>query len=223
MSRRLGLALGLLAAWPAAAELPADRAVASDAPPEGLDPVVLARAREAHACARARGDLEGAAHPDHLAIIDFARPSTDTRLWVLDVAAGRLLLASRVAHGQRTGELTAAAFSNLPGSHQSSLGVFRTAETYLGKHGRSLRLDGLEPGINDLARERAIVVHGADYATEDFVDRHGRLGRSWGCPAVAPDVVDPLLDALEGGALLVAHYPDADWLQSSTYLSCDAR
>ncbi|MCB9680058.1 MAG: murein L,D-transpeptidase catalytic domain family protein [Alphaproteobacteria bacterium] len=200
----------------AALALPSLRATAPD-----LDPVVLARALDARACAAARGDLDGAAHPERLAIIDFALPSTARRLWVLDVQAGTLLFQLPVAHGSGTGDDLATTFGNDEGSHRSSLGLFRTAETYVGKHGRSLRLDGLEPGFNDRARERAIVIHGADYATEAFARTHGRLGRSWGCPAVAPDAADPLIDALEDGAALFAWYPDATWLTSSTYLHCD--
>lgn len=188
----------------------------------GLAPDVLARAIDAHVCAERRGELVRSAHPERLVVIDYSLPSTATRLWVLDLAQRRVLDAQRVAHGQGTGEDLATAFSNDDGSHQSSLGVFRTAEEYIGQHGRSLRLDGLEPGFNDRARERAIVVHGADYVSDSFVAQTGRLGRSWGCPAVSTDAVGPLIDEIGHGTLVVSWYPDATWLHDSTYLHCDA-
>lgn len=183
-------------------------------------PEALQAALDAHACATARGTLDGADHPDRLVVIDFSLPSTARRLWVMDVPTGEVLLHEHVAHGQGTGDDLARVFSNVDGSHQSSLGVFLTAETYTGKHGRSLKLDGLEPGVNDRARARAIVIHAADYVSDAFIEKNGRLGRSWGCPAVHDDVLDPLLDHVAGGTLLVAWYPDAAWLERSTWLSC---
>lgn len=188
----------------------------------GLAPQVLAHAIDAHACAEKRGALEDAAHPERLVVIDYSLPSTATRLWVIDLSTSQVLDAQRVAHGQGTGDDLARAFSNTDGSHQSSLGVFRTAETYVGQHGRSLRLDGLEPGFNDRARDRAIVVHGADYVSDDFISSTGRLGRSWGCPAVSNDAIDPLIDEIAGGTLVVSWYPDATWLTQSSFLNCEA-
>jgi hypothetical protein len=110
-----------------------------------------------------------------------------------------------------------------PGSRQTSLGLFRTSETYQGSNGYSLRLDGLEPGFNDLARERAIVLHGAGYVSEDLVRRQGRLGRSWGCPAVRSGVAQPLIDDLKDGQYVFAYYPDAEWLRRSRLLACPGR
>ncbi len=153
-------------------------------------------------------------------LIDYSLPSTSPRLWVLDVGNGAVLYHSRVAHGKNTGEDAATAFSNRPGSLQSSLGVFRTAETYQGQHGLSLRLDGLEPGFNDAARARAIVMHGADYLSDSFIERHGRAGRSWGCPALPDAVAASVVPAIAGGQLVVAWYPDAAWLGTSPFLHC---
>jgi hypothetical protein len=109
--------------------------------------------------------------------------------------------------------------SNLDGSHASSVGLVRTAETYSGSNGYSLRLDGLEPGFNNNDRSRAIVVHGADYATQSFVDDNGYLGRSWGCPAIDPAVTADLIDTLANGRLLLKYFDDSDWLSSSAYVS----
>src|SRR5690606_3163578 len=108
-------------------------------------------------------------------------------------------------------------------SHTSSIGLFRASESYRGKHGYSLRLDGLEPGVNDKARERAIVIHGADYVGDDWIENHGRIGRSHGCPAVRQEIVQEVVDTLKGGQLVFKYYPDQNWLQTSQYLHCDGR
>lgn len=222
--------VSLLIAWPQAtavasmpvAIVPTPRAVPSPvermlAQASGLRRDVLERAMLATSCADQRGD----AAPPTLTVIDFSLPSTAKRMWVFDLASHDLRFEEHVAHGQGTGDDLARAFSNTDGSHQSSLGVFRTAETYVGKHGRSLRLDGLEPGFNDRARQRAIVIHGADYVSETFIASHGRLGRSWGCPAVRTDVIDPLIDTIAGGGLVFAWYPEDEWLDASAYLNCE--
>jgi hypothetical protein len=163
-------------------------------------------------------------HPParRLALIDYSRPSTQKRLWVFDLPSRTLLHEELVAHGRGSGEHLASAFSNLLGSHQSSLGLFRTAETYQGGHGYSLRLDGLEPGINHRARERDIVIHGAPYVSDATAQSLGRLGRSWGCPAVPLEVTRQLIDDIKGGQLLFAYYPDPGWLEASSSLACDA-
>jgi hypothetical protein len=153
-----------------------------------------------------------------LTVIDYSRPSTENRLFVIDLASSRVLFAERVAHGRGTGENAAERFSNLPQSHMTSLGVFRAGDAYTGAHGLSLHLDGLEPGFNDRARERAIVLHGADYVSDALIASQGRLGRSWGCPAVRPAIAKALIDAIRDGSLLVAYYPDADWLRRSSFL-----
>lgn len=159
---------------------------------------------------------------DVLTVIDYSRPSTETRLWVLDVPAGRVTFAERVAHGKGSGDNATEHFSNTMGSRMTSLGVFRAADTYNGQHGLSLRLDGLEPGFNDRARERAIVVHGANYVNDAIIGAMGRLGRSWGCPAVRPAIAKKLIDTIKDGSLVVAYYPDANWLARSAFLKAAA-
>ncbi|WP_417580588.1 murein L,D-transpeptidase catalytic domain family protein [Nitrincola sp.] len=181
-----------------------------------LNPQVLNKALAAMQCATSNG-LEGA---ERLAVIDFSLPSSEKRLWIFDLNEQRLLLEDLVAHGNRSGDNFATDFSNTVGSHQSSLGLFRTQESYVGRHGYSLRMDGLEPGVNDKARERAIVIHAADYVDPSWVDRQGRIGRSQGCPAVRQDVVELVVDNLKGGQLLFTYYPDQEWLNSSAFLNC---
>lgn len=181
------------------------------------DPDILAMALEARACAQSSGQ---AVQAQRLAVIDYTRPSTQRRLWIFDLASGRLLFSEYVAHGRGSGDNFAAVFSNVDGSHASSLGLFETAETYVGGNGYSLRLDGLEPGFNDRARDRAIVMHGAWYVDPILAQRQGRLGRSYGCPAVRQAVARPVIDALKSGQLLFAYYPDATWLKSTRMLGC---
>ena len=182
----------------------------------GIDPQLLALALEAAGTAVARGE---ARNPSTLSVIDFSKPSTEKRLWVYDLRSRELLFHEHVAHGRGTGANMAEQFSNIPESNQSSLGLFRTAEAYIGKHGYSLRLDGLERGVNDRARERAIVIHGADYVNAATAKAQGRLGRSLGCPAVRPEIATPLIKAVKDGGLLFAYYPDQRWLDRSTYLN----
>ena len=157
-----------------------------------------------------------------LAVIDYSLPSSAKRLWIFDLENGSLVLEEFVAHGKASGNNFAETFSNRNGSNQSSLGLFVAAETYHGIHGYSLRLDGLEPGINDNARERAIVIHSADYVDPALVMLQGRIGRSLGCPAVRPEVGRMVVDNLKGGQYVFAWYPQEEWLASSIYLNCDA-
>ena len=181
------------------------------------DPHVLSLATRAADCARRQGLLDGF---NHLAVIDYSLPSTRPRLWVFDVARGRLLFEELVAHGRNTGERLAERFSNVEGSKMSSLGLFRTAETYYGSNGYSLRLHGLDAGFNDNALARAIVMHGAPYVSDAIAERVGRIGRSWGCPAVRSEVARTVIDTLKGGALIFAYYPDRQWLDGSALLRC---
>jgi len=181
------------------------------------NPQVISLATRAADCARRQGLLDGFRH---LAVIDYSLPSTKPRLWVFDVAQGRLLFQEMVAHGRNTGERLAERFSNIEGSKMSSLGLFQTAETYYGSNGYSLRLRGLDEGFNDNALARAIVMHGAPYVSEAIAERVGRIGRSWGCPAVRPEVARTVIDTLKGGALLFAYYPDRKWLSESPMLRC---
>lgn len=184
-----------------------------------LDPQVLGLALDAAGCAAESGRV---APPRRLAVIDYSKPSTEPRLWIFDLHEARLLHAEHVAHGRRSGENFATSFSNQDSSHQTSLGLFATAETYAGGNGYSLRMDGLEPGINDHARDRAIVMHGAPYVDPVMAQRQGRLGRSLGCPAVRPAVAHEVIDTLKGGQLLFAYYPDQQWLANSTFFRCRA-
>lgn len=153
-----------------------------------------------------------------LTIIDFSLPSTVKRLWVIEPIKGIILHHSVVAHGRNSGQLMAKSFSNRPESYQSSLGFYKTAETYQGKHGYSLRLDGLEKGFNDQARNRAIVIHGADYAKEEFAKSTGRLGRSLGCPALPPELSARVIDLIKDGSLLFIYGKDPDYLIQSELL-----
>lgn len=152
--------------------------------------------------------FSGLASHQLITLIDFSRPSTEKRLWTFNPRTGALLFYSLVAHGQGTGENMAVSFSNQHNSHQSSLGFFLTDTPYEGKHGLSLRLIGLEPGINDNALDRAIVMHGADYVSEQFVRQHGRLGRSHGCPALPIEMVEPFIKAVAKGTLIFIYHPE---------------
>jgi L,D-transpeptidase catalytic domain len=161
--------------------------------------------------------------PSTLTVIDYSKPSAEKRLWVFDLRSHALLYEELVAHGSGSGDNFARAFSNNPESHQSSLGLFETGDTYSGKNGYSLRLKGLDAGFNDRALERAIVMHGAPYVSEQAVKSLGRLGRSWGCPALRPAVAREVIDRIRGNGLLFAYYPDQKWLASSKFMgSCSA-
>jgi hypothetical protein len=183
------------------------------------DPRIIRLAVEAATCASEHGQPAG----QRLAVIDYSRPSTEPRLWVFDLVQRKLIYEELVAHGRNSGENYARSFSNEPDSHASSLGLFRTRDTYAGHNGYSLRLSGLEPGINDRAEERAIVMHGAPYVNGKFFKTTGRLGRSYGCPAVRPEIAHALIDTLKGGQYIFAYYPDQKWLASSPYLGCGAK
>jgi len=160
-------------------------------------------------------------HAERLAVIDFSLPSTEPRLWVFDLQRDQLLFEELVSHGQGSGNALAERFSNIPESHQSSIGLFRTMNSYQGRNGYSLRLEGLEPGVNDLAYQRAIVIHGADYVSEAFIEQTGRLGRSHGCPAVRQEVAAPLIDTIKDDQYLFTYYPDPEWLANSNFFHCD--
>lgn len=140
-----------------------------------------------------------------LTVIDYTLPSSVPRLWVFDLAAGRLLYRELVAHGRNSGDNVATAFSNAEGSLKTSLGLFVTDQTYYGENGYSLRLRGLDAGLNDNAMLRAIVMHGAAYVSQKVVSQLGRLGRSWGCPAVRPEVARPMIDLIKNGSVVFAY------------------
>lgn len=201
---------------PANDATPFDTAAWSPEATGGIDHDVLAVALRAAAKAIERGE---AAATTTLTVIDFSRPSTTERLWTFDLGARTLLFKEAVSHGRNSGHNMATKFSNVPESNMSSLGLFRAAEGYIGKHGYSLRLDGLDTGINDRARARAIVIHGADYVNLAVAKTQGRLGRSLGCPAVRREVSAKLIDAIKEGGLVFAYYPDPTLLETSEYLN----
>lgn len=181
----------------------------------GIDAAVLQLALTASQCATASGAVK---NPATLTIIDYSKASVEPRMWVLDLRSRALLYEELVSHGQRSGGNLATRFSNTPDSHQTSIGLYVTDQPYVGRNGYSLRLDGLDKGFNDRARERAIVMHGAPYVNASISKSLGRLGRSHGCPAVRDDVARELIDRVKGGSLVFAYYPDAEWLSSSKFL-----
>ena len=170
--------------------------------PGGPDRRALDAALSSYLRALSRGAV---ARSSLLTLIDYTRPSTEPRLWVLDLDTGRVLYRELVAHGRRSGDNVARYFSNDAGSLMTSLGLFVTDLPYIGQNGYSLRLRGLDPGINDHAYDRAIVLHGAPYVSETNATRFGRLGRSWGCPAVRSTVARRLIDTIKGGTVLFAY------------------
>lgn len=179
-----------------------------------LDPKVVELALTAHQEAKAQGLVSRPI----LTVIDYSKKSIEKRLWVFDLSRNKLIFETYVTHGARSGKTQPTRFSNVDGSHQSSIGVFTTAETYHGSHGYSLRLDGHERGINHNARKRAIVFHGANYVNETYIRRAGTLGVSWGCPAVDSKISRRLIDTIKNGSLIFAYYPDKRWLNSSSFL-----
>jgi hypothetical protein len=182
----------------------------------GISTEVLSLALRAVSCAVS----SGIGMPRTLTVIDYSLPSIAERLWVFEVATGNLLFRELVAHGRNTGENMATSFSDRLNSRQSSIGLFVTGDTYVGSNGYSLRLDGLEPGFNGHARERAIVMHGAPYVDVSLAKSQGRIGRSWGCPALREGIARQVIDTIRGGGMIFSYYPDDDWLRSSRFLNC---
>jgi hypothetical protein len=178
---------------------------------KGLSPEVLAMALDAVECARARG-VSG--REDLLTVIDYSLPSTEPRLWVLDLERGEVLFHELVAHGAGTGDNYATRFSNVKDSRQTSLGLFRTAGTYQGGNGYSLKLEGLDKGINDRAEERYIVMHGAWYVSPEQIRSQGRLGRSWGCPALSQEIAPTVIDTIKGGSFIFSYSGKDESFQS---------
>jgi len=154
-----------------------------------------------------------------LSIVDFSKPSTQKRLFIIDVSSGKVLFNTWVAHGRNSGNEFANHFSNLPESHQSSLGFYSTMNTYMGAHGYSLRLKGCENGINEKAFERAIVIHGADYVSDRFINSRGALGRSYGCPAIPNELSKKIIDVIKNGSCLFLYHPTKKYLTQSKILN----
>jgi hypothetical protein len=184
---------------------------------DGLSPKVLAMALDAVECAKTRGT---AAREDLLTVIDYSLPSTEPRLWVLDLERGEVLFHELVAHGRGTGDNYATKFSNLNNSHQTSLGLFLTGGTYQGGNGYSMKLKGLDKGFNDMAEARYIVMHGAWYVSEQQARTQGRLGRSWGCPALSEEMAPKVIDTIKGGSFVFSYGGDQDWLQAASSNTC---
>lgn len=153
-----------------------------------------------------------------LTIIDFSLPSSKKRLFILDVEEGKVLYNTLVAHGRGSGKLMAEKFSNIPESYQSSLGFYETAGTYMGKNGFSMKLVGLEKGINHRAEDRAIVVHAAAYVSEQFVKQQGYLGRSHGCPALPEKLNKPIINKIKDGSLMFIYSKNGGYAKISPIL-----
>ncbi len=153
-----------------------------------------------------------------LTICDFSLSSNEKRLWIINTVTGEILFNTLVAHGKNTGEEFAEKFSNTESSLQSSMGFYITDQTYFGENGYSLRLRGMDAGYNDAAERRAVVMHGADYVSEEFTKKHGRIGRSWGCPAIPRAVAKSIIDTIKEENCLFIYYPDQEYLSSSQWL-----
>jgi hypothetical protein len=184
---------------------------------EGLSPKVLAMALDAMACAKAKG-VSG--NGDLLTVIDYSLPSTQRRLWVLDLKHGKVLFNELVAHGRGSGDNYATRFSNLDNSHQTSLGLYVTGGTYTGGNGYSLVLKGLDEGVNDAAEARHIVMHGAWYVSEAQIRSQGRIGRSWGCPALSQDMAPRVIDTIKGGTFVFSYAGESTWLKKASTKTC---
>jgi hypothetical protein len=154
-----------------------------------------------------------------IAVCDYSLSANQNRLWVIDLNTNKVLFNTLVAHGQGTGEEFATSFSNQEGSHQSSLGFYVTGDTYMGSHGLSLHLHGMDQGFNTAAYDRAIVLHGAPYVSESFIQQNQRLGRSWGCPAVKEELSTEIIETLKEGTCLFAYFPDDNYLKHSFWLN----
>jgi L,D-transpeptidase catalytic domain len=165
---------------------------------------------------KAKGKI---ANQNVISIVDFSKPSSDKRLFVLDLKNFKVLFNTYVAHGQNSGQVMATTFSNTPESLQSSLGFYKTSSTYFGRNGFSLKLSGLENGINNRAEERAIVMHGAPYANEEVVESMGHIGRSWGCPAVPERLNKPIIEKIKNGSCLFIFSTDKKYLHDSKIIN----
>lgn len=151
-----------------------------------------------------------------ITVVDLSKPSREKRMWIVDLSAKQLLIHTWVAHGSGSGTAMANSFSDIDDSHQSSLGFYLTDNVYVGKHGRSLHLNGLDRGFNDLARSREIVVHAAPYVSQQTINATGRIGCSWGCPAVSPKISNKVINIIKGRTMFFINGNDESY--SSKYL-----
>jgi hypothetical protein len=195
----------------------AKRAIVLASQADNLDPKILELALTAHQEAKARGLVK----KPLITVIDYSKPSVQKRLWVFDLKKNKLIYETYVSHGEGSGGDFATHFSNQQDSHQTSIGVFTTAETYEGMYGLSLKLDGRDKGFNDNARKRRIVMHGADFAREEYIEKHGVLGTSWACPSISDEIADQVINLIKGGSLIFSYYPDPRWLGASPFLNVD--
>lgn len=161
---------------------------------------------------------QGAVKKQLLTVIDYSLPSSKQRMWIFDLTKDELLYKLNVAHGRNSGMTTPNHFSNRNSSKESSLGTFVTKDTYIGSKGYSLNLQGLEKGFNDHAYSRRVVIHGAWYVEPDFIKKAGRAGRSWGCPSIAKSLAKPVINAIKGGSVIFAYYPDKKYLSNSEFI-----
>ncbi len=156
-----------------------------------------------------------------LSVIDYSLPSNQKRLWIFDLAGKKLLFNTYVSHGIKSGTFLTNNFSNKYNSKASSIGVYKTDKAYYGREGLSLRLEGLERSFNDNAMNRSIVMHGGWYMDEGFIQRYGRPGRSWGCPAIPLTLYQPIINTIKDNSLIVVYYPSDEWFGKSKFLTCD--
>jgi hypothetical protein len=184
-----------------------------------INPTVLKLALEAYYAAKQKGV---SVTKPILSVIDYSLPCTAKRFWVFDLASGKVLFNSLVAHGQSSGGIYTTSFSNQAGSLESSMGLYLTENTYIGHRGYTLTIKGLDRGFNDQAESRRIVLHGAWYVSEELARTQGRIGRSWGCPAIEPNLAVPVINTIKNGSLLFAYYPNKNWLSKSAYLHYNA-
>lgn len=182
----------------------------------GLSEQAFSYAYKGYEYLKAKGKI---ANDNIISIADFSRPSSQKRFFVIDIKNFKILFNTYVAHGQGSGAAMATAFSNIPESYQSSLGFYTTSSTYIGKNGYSMHLEGMERGINDKANERAIVMHGAPYVSENFINNLGFLGRSWGCPAVPEKLNKPIIEKIKNGTCLFIFSKNEKYLNNSRILN----
>jgi hypothetical protein len=182
----------------------------------GLSKEAFDYAMKGHDYLAANGKLQ---NEDIISIVDFSLPSSQKRLFIVDLKNNKLLFHTYVSHGRGSGGVMATDFSNQAESYKSSLGFYVTGDTYLGKHGLSMRLLGQDRGFNDNANDRAIVMHSATYVSEEAIKRQGFIGRSHGCPAVPEELNKPIIETVKNGSCLFIYSPDKQYTANSTIIN----